>query len=170
MALSVNGAPSPIDVRAVTCRSGRRVLLDAITMACGSAEIYCLLGGNGAGKTTLAKTLLGLVRPATGEAHVGGYHTVRDALEVRRVTTFLTGEGTLLENMTARQNLRFFVNLGHGSGHWGAVRAVNAMRLMGMPEDSFDTRVKHLSRDLVVALWLAIAWLRESPNNCALSW
>jgi ABC-2 type transport system ATP-binding protein len=162
MAVSVDGSPSSIDVRAVTCRVGKRVLLQSITMACGSAEIYCLLGGNGAGKTTLAKVLLGLVRPTTGDAYVGGYHSGRDNVDARRITTFLTGEGTLLESMTARQNLRFFVNLGQGGGRWNAARGVNAMRLMGMPENSFDARVKHLPRDLVLALWLAIAWLRDS--------
>jgi ABC-2 type transport system ATP-binding protein len=156
-------SPSSIEVRAVTCRSGHKTFLESVSLASRSAEIYCLLGGNGAGKTTLAKVLLGLVRPDAGEAYVGGHHSIRDALGVRRVTTFVTGEGTLLEAMTARQNLRFFVGLARGGRDWNDVRAVNAMRLMGVPEQAFDRRVKSLPRDLVVALWLAIAWLRESP-------
>src|ERR1044071_71669 len=101
-------SPSSIEVRAGTCRYGHKTFLESVSLASPSAEIYCLLGGNGAGKTTLAKVLLGLVRPAAGEAYVGGHHSIRDALGVRRVTTFVTGDGTLLEAMTARQNLRFF--------------------------------------------------------------
>ena len=50
---------------------GRRVVDDAsLTIAPG--EVVGLVGCNGSGKTTLIRAALGLVRPAAGEAKIGG--------------------------------------------------------------------------------------------------
>jgi ABC-2 type transport system ATP-binding protein len=66
---------------------GRRQVLDRISFQLVSGEALGLIGPNGAGKTTLLRTLLGLIRPTTGEihwepsarvsvGHFGGGHTI----------------------------------------------------------------------------------------------
>ena len=45
-----------------------RVLFD-VELAANRGEVVALLGRNGAGKSTTLKTLMGLIRPLSGEVH-----------------------------------------------------------------------------------------------------
>jgi branched-chain amino acid transport system ATP-binding protein len=47
-------------------------ILKGIDLEVGEGEVVCLLGGNASGKTTTMKTILGLVRPASGQIHFAG--------------------------------------------------------------------------------------------------
>jgi len=78
-----------------------RVLFDVELAAC-RGEVVALLGRNGAGKSTTLKTLMGLIRPLSGEIHFEGrridgrepYEIARAGLgyvpEDRRIFTDLT--------------------------------------------------------------------------------
>jgi len=46
--------------------------VDGIDLEVRQGEIFGVLGPNGAGKTTTLRCLLGLVRPTSGEALLGG--------------------------------------------------------------------------------------------------
>jgi branched-chain amino acid transport system ATP-binding protein len=78
-----------------------RVLFD-VELAVRHGEVVALLGRNGAGKSTTLKTLMGLIRPFSGEVHFDGrridawepYEVARAGLgyvpEDRRIFTDLT--------------------------------------------------------------------------------
>ena len=78
-----------------------RVLFD-VELAAHRGEVVALLGRNGAGKSTTLKTLMGLIRPFSGEVHFDGrridawepYEVARAGLgyvpEDRRIFTDLT--------------------------------------------------------------------------------
>src|SRR5882672_7346133 len=78
-----------------------RVLFD-VELAARRGEVVALLGRNGAGKSTTLKTLMGLIRPFSGEVHFDGrridawepYEVARAGLgyvpEDRRIFTDLT--------------------------------------------------------------------------------
>ncbi len=51
--------------------SGKKVL-DGLDISVEQGQIFALLGPNGAGKTTFVKSLLGLVRPQSGEITING--------------------------------------------------------------------------------------------------
>lgn len=57
---------------AVTVRHGERVALREIDLALRAGELLVLVGPNGAGKSTLARTLAGLIAPASGEVRLRG--------------------------------------------------------------------------------------------------
>src|SRR3954471_16385432 len=54
-------------------------------------EIFGLLGPNGAGKTTIIKILSTLLLPSGGKARVDGLDVTKDAPEVRRRITMVSG-------------------------------------------------------------------------------
>lgn len=65
------GTPA-LTVENVSVELGGRPVLHAIDLQIDSGELVGLIGPNGAGKTTLLRTILGLLRPATGRVSVDG--------------------------------------------------------------------------------------------------
>ena len=73
----------PVEVRGLTKRFGSTVAVDDLSFSIARGRITGFLGPNGAGKTTTLRTLLGLVRPTSGEARIEGsrYAELRDPLD-----------------------------------------------------------------------------------------
>ena len=69
-------APSPtgtgISVRGLTKTFGSFTAVDDLSFEVAPARVTGFLGPNGAGKTTTLRMLLGLVRPTSGQALIGG--------------------------------------------------------------------------------------------------
>ena len=87
------------------------MVLDGVSLTVESGEALALLGANGAGKTTLLKILATLVRPTRGRALVGGADCVRDPEGVRRITGLMAHGTYLYEDLTALENLAFWMAL-----------------------------------------------------------
>src|SRR6202011_3771510 len=79
--------------------------LAGLDLAVPRGGILGLLGPNGAGKTTAVRILATLLRPDAGEARVCGYHTERDAHQVRQLIG-LTGQyASVDEGLSGTNNL-----------------------------------------------------------------
>jgi len=61
-----------VEVRDLTKRFGSLVAVDNLSFSVDPGRITGFLGPNGAGKTTTLRMLLGLVRPTSGTATIGG--------------------------------------------------------------------------------------------------
>lgn len=100
-----------IDIRDLTKTYGSVKALDGLTLSIPRGGVYGVLGPNGAGKSTLFRTLLGLIRPTSGEATVMGGR-IGDPAATRRM-------GSMIETprfppfMTARQVLEWLARA-HG--------------------------------------------------------
>jgi heme ABC exporter ATP-binding subunit CcmA len=78
-----------------------------VTLTVAHGERLALLGANGAGKSTLVRVLAGLLRPSSGSVQVGGLPPAKARQQIG-----LVGHATLLyEDLSARENLRFFGRL-----------------------------------------------------------
>jgi len=73
-----------VSVRGLTKRFGRVRAVEGLSFETPPGRITGFLGPNGAGKTTTLRILLGLVRPTTGEALIGG-RRYRELARPRRV-------------------------------------------------------------------------------------
>ena len=71
-------------------------------------ELLVLIGSNGAGKSTLLKTAAGLYRPSKGSIEVLGDDAYSHNPDVLRRISFLGENYALYDNLTVKDNLRFF--------------------------------------------------------------
>jgi heme ABC exporter ATP-binding subunit CcmA len=95
-----------IDVRRVSKRFGRRLVLDEIDLAVAAGESIVLTGSNGAGKTTLLRTMAALIRPTGGEIRWFGGATL-GRYASRRLIGMVAHENRLYPQLTLRENLVF---------------------------------------------------------------
>lgn len=61
-----------IECRQLSVGYDGRAVLEEVDLSLRSGEVWCLLGQNGRGKTTLFRTLLGFIRPLSGEILLNG--------------------------------------------------------------------------------------------------
>jgi heme exporter protein A len=137
------------DVRKVF---GAQAVLDGVSLEVRRGEAVALLGGNGAGKTTLLKIVGTVMRPTAGSASVAGHDCVREAEAVRRVIGFAGHGAWVYDDLTARENLRFWTTLnGHAAADDELAAALGAVDL----ERVATTRVRTFSAGMKRRLSLA---------------
>lgn len=108
-----------LDIRGLSKLYGGDRGLHPLDLAVPPGEIYGFLGPNGAGKTTTLRTLLGFLRPTSGEARIFGRDVWRERVEVHRRVGYLPGEVHLGRDLTAGElmdrsaRLRGAVDLGY---------------------------------------------------------
>jgi ABC-2 type transport system ATP-binding protein/sodium transport system ATP-binding protein len=105
-----------IEVRELTKRfplaGGRELLaVDGVSFAVRPGEVYGLLGPNGAGKTTTIRMILGLLRPTSGAATIGGYSSATHPDEVKRRVGLVQADAGLYQWLTVREMLLYFADL-----------------------------------------------------------
>jgi heme ABC exporter ATP-binding subunit CcmA len=92
---------------------GAQRVLDGVDLDVAAGEAVGVLGPNGAGKTTLLKIVATLLRPTRGTAEVGGYDCTRAAEAARTMLGVVAHGAHVYEDLTARENLAFWLRL-HG--------------------------------------------------------
>lgn len=136
--------------------------LDHLNLTVHQGEIFCLLGANGAGKTTTINLMLNFIEPTDGTATIKGVDVVKDPLQAKKHVSYLSENVMLYGNFTARQNLDFFTKLG-GKKHVPKDEYYMVMRRVGLPERSFEMRLKHFSKGMRQRLGIAIVILKDAP-------
>jgi len=149
-----------LEARQLSVIYGRTRALAGVDLAVGWGERVALFGPNGAGKTTLLRTLASLTRPTTGSVLIGGQPIARDPLRARRLVGVVAHQTYLYDELTARENLRFYARL---YGVAAADQRVDAvLEQVGMYQRR-DERVAALSRGMQQRLALARAVLHDPP-------
>ena len=92
-------------------RFGEIRAVDGISFEIRKGELYGLLGPNGAGKTTTMSMLSGLLRPDEGRILFDGMDLALDPIAVKARLGIVPQETALYENLTGRENLRFWGGL-----------------------------------------------------------
>lgn len=100
-----------IELRAISRRMGRDLVLDGLSLEVAKGRVVVLRGGNGAGKTTLLRLLATRLRPNEGSGSVHGFDLVRQAQDVRARIGLLSVHGGNYAVLTAAENLRLALEL-----------------------------------------------------------
>jgi len=90
-------------------RFGKLRAVDNLTMQIRTGETYGLIGPNGSGKTTLIRMLVGLIRPTSGSISI--LHERVPSSKVAPYIGYMTQLNALYNDLTARENMRFFCNI-----------------------------------------------------------
>lgn len=86
---------------------GAKLAVDHLDLSVDEGEFYGFLGPNGAGKSTTIKMLVGLLRPTSGQALVGGIDIWQQPLQAKQLIGVLPEGLALYERLTAREFVRF---------------------------------------------------------------
>jgi ABC-2 type transport system ATP-binding protein len=149
-----------LEVRNLRKAFGSLVAVDDVSFAVLPGKMTGLLGPNGAGKTTTVSMIAGLIGPDRGQVLVGGQALSGDTDEKKRKIGLVPQDLALYDELTARDNLRFFGALYDMSGAALERAMASALTLVGLADRARD-RVKTFSGGMKRRLNLAAGLLHD---------
>jgi len=90
---------------------GRKRVINDLKLDVEEGEFLAIFGPNGSGKTTLLKLLSTLLKPTLGQIKVNGHDAKENGVELRQSIGLVSHETYLYEELTALENLRFYMKL-----------------------------------------------------------
>lgn len=136
------------------------VAVDSLTLHVDAGEVFGFVGPNGAGKTTTMKMLIGLLEPSSGTGKVAGFDIVREVINIREVTGVLPEPAGFYDDLTARQNLRFYAKLYDIEPKAREKRIVDLLEMVGLGS-AIDQKIGGFSTGMRKRFGLAQALINE---------
>src|SRR5262252_4847614 len=141
---------------------GPLVAVNDVSFSLADGQILGLLGPNGAGKTTTVSMVAGLLTADRGEVLIAGHRLAGDTDPAKRRIGLVPQDLALYDELTARDNLRFFGALYQLTGRSLDEAIARVLTLVGL-EDRARDAVKTFSGGMKRRLNLA-AGLLHNPD------
>jgi ABC-2 type transport system ATP-binding protein len=139
---------------------GALIAVDDVSFVVEKGQLLGLLGPNGAGKSTTVSIIAGLATPDRGEVRIDGKKLAGDTDPAKRKIGLVPQDLALYEELSARDNLRFFGALYNLSGAELDRAIASALEMVGLAERARD-RVKVFSGGMKRRLNLAAGLLHD---------
>jgi len=139
---------------------GPRVAVEDVGFTVAAGEIVGLLGPNGAGKSTTVGMIAGLLRPDGGQVLIDGAPLRGDTDPRKRAIGLVPQDLALYEELSARENLRFFGALYGLAGAALEETIASGLAFVGLAERAKD-KVKTFSGGMKRRLNLAAGLLHD---------
>src|SRR5437868_8146398 len=149
-----------LEIRPVRKTFGTLVAVDDVPFTVEPGRLTGLLGPNGAGKTTTVSMIAGLTRPERGSVLVNGEPLSGDTDPKKKKIGLVPQDLALYDELSARENLRFFGGLHNLSGAALETAMPAALPLVGLADRARD-RVKTFSGGMKRRLNLAAGLLHD---------
>jgi ABC-2 type transport system ATP-binding protein len=139
---------------------GPLVAVNDVSFSVEPGQLVGLLGPNGAGKTTTVSMLTGLITPDRGEVLIASHRLDGDTDPAKRRIGLVPQDLALYDELTARENLRFFGALYGLSGATLDAAMQQALTLVELSDRARDL-VKTFSGGMKRRLNLAAGLLHD---------
>jgi branched-chain amino acid transport system ATP-binding protein len=110
-------------------------ILQGVCLSVGSGEIVCLLGRNGVGKSTTLKSVIGLVRPRSGEVRFKGQNVVgMPSHAIAKLGVgYVPEERRIFSTLTSRENLLMGIKPGEKANgdRWTVEKIYKSFPVLG---------------------------------------
>ena len=100
-----------IEVKHLTKRYGVNIALDDVSFSVDEGSVVGFLGPNGAGKSTTMNIITGYLSASEGEVSIGGYNTIENPNEAKKLIGYLPEQPPLYTDMTVKEYLNFMYDL-----------------------------------------------------------
>lgn len=100
-----------IVLNGLTKNYGKHRGINDLSFSVNMGEIFGFIGPNGAGKSTTIRTLMGLIRPTSGNASILGHDCQTQASIIAKDVGYLPSEDSYYENMKVCELLQYTADL-----------------------------------------------------------
>jgi ABC-2 type transport system ATP-binding protein len=149
-----------LHVRNLRKQFGTTVAVDDVSFTVDRGQLVGLLGPNGAGKTTTVSMIAGLINPDDGQVLIDGSPIRGDTDPRKRSVGLVPQDLALYDELSARENLRFFGALYALSGRALDIEIERVLALVGLV-DRAKSRVATFSGGMKRRLNLAAGLLHD---------
>jgi ABC-2 type transport system ATP-binding protein len=152
-----------LEIRGLRKTFGTLVAVDDVSFSVAPGRLTGLLGPNGAGKTTTVSIVAGLLPPDRGQVLIGGKPLggrSGDTDPLKRRIGLVPQDLALYDELSARENLRFFGALYNLSGPALESAMTSALTMVGLADRARD-KVKAFSGGMKRRLNLAAGLLHD---------
>lgn len=125
-----------IQTRNFTKKYGKFLALDSINLTIPQASVG-LLGANGAGKSTLIRSLLGIIKPTSGDARVVGFDTKTQGIKVRELVGYMPEADALPMGTTAADFVGHMAEMSGLPPRQARQRAADVLQQVGLGEERY---------------------------------
>jgi ABC-2 type transport system ATP-binding protein len=152
-----DAAAAAVVADGLTKTFGKFTAVDHLNLTIAKGEVVGFIGPNGAGKSTTIRMLCGLLRPSAGRATVAGFDVGCEPEAVRAHIGYMSQKFSLYDNLTVRENLRFFAGLYLVPHADMEERMQTAVRMAGLE-----------GRETALVRTLAGGWKQRLALGCAI--
>ena len=135
------------------------IALNNITLQFDEGQVVSLIGPNGSGKTTLIKTILGLVKPDSGQIYFRDKNIKQEGFTYRNEIGYMPQIGRYPENMTIGQLFSLLKNIRNKDENSLDYDLLKQYNLVSM----YDKPMRTLSGGTRQKVSAAIAFLFRPP-------
>ncbi len=128
--------------------------IENVSFSVKKGEIFGFLGPNGAGKTTTIRTLLGFLKPTSGNAYIFGLNIKEDGKDIKQNIGYIPGDLNLYNHITGGQFIDYFIKL----RDTGAYLLDDLLSIFEIP---LDRKIKGYSKGMKQKLGIIQAFMHD---------
>ena len=148
---------SVLEVKNLTKKFGKRVILDQVSVTLEEGEVVGLVGPNGAGKSTFIKSILGLYNIDEGDVKICGFDVYKQHRDALSKVGCIVENPDMYQNVSGRKNLKICALMNDLPKNTDIDSVVHLVRM----ESRIDDKVKTYSLGMKQRLGLASALLNH---------